>query len=294
MTTTDLEKGAGLSNDSPQPPHPAYNSNSAAFLPTYEEHLNSNLRSFADPEPLTNTSPISTSSKTNPNRRRLILKGLFVICFILFVIGAGTGLALGLKSKSDCAYKVHRPLRPYLPLDTFPQVMQWEKRSWTNATQQMSDMQIRSEGTTVTWHPYTTTVYLSATAPRTSTKVVVIAPTTQPTTSTEMAVVTLTSTAMVVVTSSEETVSAIPFETPIIAPTTPSPPPSAAATSTSTSATPTSTSTSTTTSGAPPPPPPATTAPPPPPPEEPAPGPIIVGTATRVAGWCGVPGEACA
>ncbi|SMR44670.1 unnamed protein product [Zymoseptoria tritici ST99CH_3D1] len=264
MTTTDLEKGAGLSNDSPQPPHPAYNTNSAAFLPTYEEHLNSNLRSFADPEPITNTSPISTSSKTNPNRRRLILKGLFVICFILFVIGAGTGLALGLKSKSDCAYK------------------------------QMSDMQIRSEGTTVTWHPYTTTVYLSATAPRTSTKVVVIAPTTQPTTSTEMAVVTLTSTAMVVVTSSEETVSAIPFETPIIAPTTPSPPPSAAATSTSTSATPTYTSTSTTTSEAPPPPPPATTAPPPPPPEEPAPGPIIVGTATRVAGWCGVPGEACA
>ncbi|PIB01399.1 hypothetical protein CB0940_00304 [Cercospora beticola] len=94
MSNSDIEKGAGASTYVQQP-QAAHVEHSTSFLPTYEEHLNENLRKFGQPDGQDNAKAFDLIEEPKAGRRKCMKREYLILAIIFFLICA-IALPLGL------------------------------------------------------------------------------------------------------------------------------------------------------------------------------------------------------
>ncbi|CAK1356038.1 unnamed protein product [Cercospora beticola] len=94
MSNSDIEKGAGASTYVQQP-QAAHVEQSTSFLPTYEEHLNENLRKFGQPDGQDNAKAFDLIEEPKAGRRKCMKREYLILAIIFFLICA-IALPLGL------------------------------------------------------------------------------------------------------------------------------------------------------------------------------------------------------
>ncbi|CZT24670.1 uncharacterized protein RCC_10396 [Ramularia collo-cygni] len=287
MSGSDMEKGAGV--HSPQQPRAAVVFPRDSFLPTYEEHLNTELRNFPDAAPQARPQPFDRIEEPATKRKALLRRRSWwsAISTVLFlVISAVIGSAVFLYRSTHL------------------------KDSGTKHVSETSMPMPAREAATVTFFPTTvtitvpkTTVYVTAPVPATSTSTRIVTVQPSSTTTTEADLLPTTGEPSLITFSTEAT-SVASFSTSSTS-TSSTSASSTSTSSTSTSSTSTSNTSASSSSETTPPPPP-----PPPPPSTESTTLVSVTTATatpttssipppptrsgREPGFCGVVGEACA
>ncbi|GIZ40960.1 hypothetical protein CKM354_000428000 [Cercospora kikuchii] len=94
MSNSDIEKGAGASTYVQQP-QAAHVEHGTSFLPTYEEHLNENLRKFGQPDGQDNAKAFDLIEEPKAGRRKC-MKREYLILAIIFSLICAIALPLGL------------------------------------------------------------------------------------------------------------------------------------------------------------------------------------------------------
>ncbi|KAM3418284.1 hypothetical protein BST61_g4285 [Cercospora zeina] len=94
MSHSDIEKGAGA-NTYVQQPQNAHVEHRTTFLPTYEEHLNENLRNFGQPDGQNNSTAFDLIEEPKVGRRKCMKREYLILAIVLFLVCA-IALPLGL------------------------------------------------------------------------------------------------------------------------------------------------------------------------------------------------------